>query len=224
MKAMILAAGEGRRMRPLTDATPKPLLMAGGLSLLEHHIINLRDAGFTDLVVNAAYLGSAIRDFCGDGSRWNVSLTLSWESEPLETAGAVVHALPLLGDEPFLVINGDIFCPYPFSTFPTRPIERGTAHLILVPNPPHNDGGDFSLLENQVTQPSGETWTFSGIGLYHPRFFADIPSGKRALKPLFDAAISRGRLSGQLWHGRWTDVGTPERLRLLNDALAREFS
>jgi len=221
---MILAAGQGKRMRPLTDEIPKPLLTAGGISLLEHHIINLRDAGFTELIVNAAYLGSQIQDFCGDGSRWGVNIAFSMESEPLETAGGVVHALSLLGGEPFLVVNGDIFCPYPFAEFLGLAMGSGAAHLIMVPNPGHNACGDFSLSEGRVTQPLSETWTFSGIGLYHPQFFADLPPGKRPLKPLFDAAIREGRLSGQLWHGRWTDVGTPERLYLLNDVLAGAFS
>ena len=147
---MILAAGEGRRMRPLTDHTPKPLLKVAGRALLEHHIINLRDAGITDLVVNGAYLGEQVKSFCGDGSRWGVNIAFSMESKPLETAGGIINALQSLGDAPFLVVNGDVYCPYSFGELASTSLPECAAHIVLVPNPTHNSEGDFSLLERKV--------------------------------------------------------------------------
>jgi len=223
VKAMILAAGEGRRMRPLTDHTPKPLLKVAGRTLLEHHIINLRDAGITDLVVNGAYLGEQVKRFCGDGSRWGVNIAFSMESKPLETAGGIINALPLLGDAPFLVVNGDVYCPYRFGELASTSLPEGCAHIVLVPNPAHNSEGDFSLLDRKVTHRSDKAWTFSGLGLYTPKFFADCAPGTRPLKPLLDAAIDEDRLSGQVWKGLWTDVGTPERLTLLDRELSNAF-
>ncbi len=197
MKAMILAAGEGRRMRPLTNTTPKPLLEVGGRALLEHHILNLRAAGFSELVVNAAYLGEQIADFCGDGSKWGVHIQVSFEPEPLETAGGVIRALPLLTQsvaedtdsfdrlgrktadksEAFLVVNGDIYCPYPFESLAEMMPPEAGAHLVMVPNPTHNPDGDFCLdaLEGGRVIPrttnTSDTVTFAGIGVYTPSFF-----------------------------------------------------
>jgi len=207
VKVMILAAGEGRRMLPLTKETPKPLLPVRGKPLLEHHIERLREAGFTDFVVNAAYLGDQVAAFCSDGRRWEVSIRISRESIPLETAGGIIQALPDLGEDPFAVVNGDIFTDFPFA------------------NPEHHPAGDFVLTGQRLHQPpsmksrdksSPLTFTFSGIALYDPAFFAGLALGKRPLKPLLDKAIAEGRLTGQCYRGLWSDVGTPERLAALN--------
>ena len=222
VKAMILAAGLGRRMLPLTQNTPKPLLEVAGKPLLEHHILNLRAAGITELVINAAYLADQIIAFCDDGSRWGVQIQVSVEAEPLETAGGIIKALPLLGDTPFLVVNSDIWCPFPFDQLiECSPLEGG-AHLVLVPNPPHHAGGDFSLEQGRLL-PRGQTaFTYSGIGVYCPQFFRGFASAKQPvkqpLKPLLDAAITAGRVTGELHAGAWVDVGTPQRLQSLNQA------
>ena len=211
-------------MRPLTDVTPKPLLQVRGKPLIEHHIERLRDAGVTDVVVNAAHLGEQIEDFCGDGSRWGVRLQISREAVPLETAGGIIEALPWLSDAPFVVVNGDICTDFPFETLLKIVINPGCGHLILVANPEHHPAGDFVLQGQYVQQPPTtdgevptETLTFSGIALYHPAFFADYASGKRPLKPLLDQAIAEGRLTGQRFEGLWSDVGTPQRLAALNE-------
>lgn len=222
---MILAAGEGRRMRPLTDETPKPLLQVRGKPLIEHHIERLRDAGVTDVVVNAAHLGEQIEDFCGDGSRWGVRIQISREVVPLETAGGIIQALSSLDDAPFAVVNGDIFTDFPFEALREIVINPGCGHLILVANPEHHPDGDFVLQGQCVQQPATktgngdsppETLTFSGIALYDPSFFAGYARGKRPLKPLLDQAIADGRLTGQVFEGFWNDVGTPQRLAALN--------
>jgi len=224
MKAMILAAGKGERMRPLTRSTPKPLLEVGGRPLLEHHILNLRDAGVKDIVVNAAWLAEQIVDFCGDGSRWGVRIQVSQEEAPLETAGGIIQALPLLGYSPFLLVNGDIYCPYPFKELLSVDPPVGGAHLVLVDNPEHNPQGDFSLEGGQVRQPAtsvldSQALTYSGVGVYSPALFAGLDPGKRPLKPLLDQAISQGCLSGSHWQGAWHDIGTPERLAAINATL-----
>ena len=224
MKAMILAAGEGRRMRPLTDNRPKPLLTVRGVSLLEHHIVRLRDAGVTSLVVNASHLGDQIEHFCGDGSAWGVTIQISREVQPLETAGGIVAALPHLGGEPFLVINGDVFTDFSFATLLKVRVRPRGGHLVLVDNPSHNPDGDFRLQNHKIrsaaaTVEAGQavaTLTFSGIALYHPDFFSGCEPGKRKLKPLLDKAVEAELLSGQYFGGRWSDVGTPDRLDALN--------
>jgi MurNAc alpha-1-phosphate uridylyltransferase len=219
---MILAAGLGRRMLPLTQNTPKPLLKVAGKPLLEHHILNLRAAGITELVINAAYLADQIIAFCGDGSRWGVQIQVSLEAEPLETAGGIIKALPLLGDSPFLVVNSDIWCPFPFDQLiGCSPLEP-SAHLVLVPNPPHHADGDFSL-EGGCLRVKGQTaFTYSGIGVYHPQFFRRFSSVKRPvkqpLKPLLDGAIIAGKVTGEVHAGPWVDVGTPQRLQAVNEA------
>lgn len=224
---MILAAGEGRRMRPLTAQAPKPLLNVGGRPLIEHHILNLKAAGFDDLVINVSHLGEQIADFCGDGSHWGVSITLSHEDQPLETAGGVLKALPWLSSGPFLVVNGDVYTDYPFALMKNRQLGDASAHLVLVDNPPHHLLGDF-LLDHDSThigQPDSDTdgvaraLTFSGIALYHPKFFAGLSQGKLPLKPLLDRAITQGTLTGEHFQGVWVDVGTPERLEALNHQL-----
>ena len=224
MKAMILAAGEGRRMRPLTEVTPKPLLKVAGRALIEHHVERLSAAGFNEIVVNVSYLGQQLVDFLGDGSRWRVVISISAEQTPLETAGGIIQALPHLGDAPFLLVNGDVFTDYPFSQLrETAPAERG-AHIVLVPNPAHHPLGDFALQGNRVAHPPSTepevdqpmSATYSGIGVYDPGLFANCAPGKRPLKPLLDSAIVDGALTGELYQGVWEDVGTPERLTALN--------
>ncbi len=229
MKAMILAAGEGRRMRPLTQHTPKPLLKAGGITLLERHIVALRDAGINDIVINAAYLAEQIVAFCGNGSRWDVRITVSVEAKALETAGGIINALPLLGASPFILMNGDVFCDFPLTCFTTQTVPEQGAHILLVNNPVHNKTGDF-VLDGQAVKSSPKdapasraprpTLTYSGLGVYDPGFFYGYPAGKRALKPLMDTAIDQGRLEGSHWQGQWLDVGTPERLALLDTTLS----
>ena len=212
-------------MRPLTEKTPKPLLPVNDKPLLEHHIERLRDAGFNDFVVNAAYLGEQVATFCGDGRQWGVRIQVSLESGPVETAGGIIQALPRLGDGPFAVVNGDIFTDFPFRTLHEIAINPGCGHLIMVANPEHHPAGDFVLKDRRVQQPPSkkgagevapETLTFSGIALYDPAFFAGCALGKRPLKPLLDQAIAEGRLTGQYFSGVWNDVGTPERLAALN--------
>lgn len=223
MKAMILAAGLGERMRPLTDHTPKPLLRIAGTPLLEHHIRRLAAAGVNELVINVSHLAEQIIDYCGDGQAWGVSIAYSPEEAPLETAGGIIQALPLLGAEPFLVVNGDIWIDYPFerlARYALRPEE--TAHLIMVENPPQHPAGDFALDQGQwvrVLPPGGTGWTYSGVGLYSPAFFSATAPGKTPLRPLLDAAIARGRLGGEAYNGQWQDVGTPQRLEALDRAV-----
>lgn len=212
MKAMILAAGRGERMGALTDTTPKPLLKVAGKALIEHCIENLAEAGFSELVINLSHLGQQIKDFCGDGSRWNLNIAYSDEGPiALETAGGISHALPLLGDQPFLVINADIICAYPLATL--RQTSVDLAHLVLINNPPHHPEGDFSLGPNQqLSQTGQQKLTFSGIGLYHPNLFKGISPGPLKLRPVLEQAILANRISGEHFCGLWMDIGTPERL------------
>ena len=215
MKAMILAAGRGERLRPLTDHTPKPLLEAGGRPLIEHLIVALAAAGFRELVVNLAYLGELIRTYLGDGSRWGISIVYSHEGpEPLETAGGIRHALPLLGDQPFLVVNGDIATDFPFEAL-RRPVPTD-AHLILTANPSHHPKGDFALQGHLLCPDGAERHTFAGIGVYRPALFAGLPEGRHALAPLLRQAMAQGRISGELYSGFWMDIGTHHRLAQLD--------
>lgn len=223
MKAMILAAGKGERMRPLTDHTPKPLLEVGGKALIEHHIARLAVAGFEQLVINVSHLGQQIVDFCGDGSRWGLEIHYSHEDEPLETAGGIQRALPQLGRQPFLVVNGDIWTDYDFAELKNyRPATGEVAHLVMVRNPPQHPEGDF-LLDGEGwvhERPRGETgMTYSGVGVYTQGFFAGMQPGKLALRPLLDDAIRLGQLTGEYHPGGWEDVGTPERLAALDEAV-----
>ncbi len=225
MRAMILAAGRGERMRPLTDATPKPLLLAGGKPLIVWHIEALVRAGIRDLVVNHAHLGRMIEAALGDGARFGARIAWSPEAEALETAGGIANALPLLGDGPFLVVNGDIACDCDFAPLAARAQTLRAsgllAHLLLVPNPPHHPQGDFVLREGRVVSGNEGRLTFSGIGLYEPALFAGIARGARArLAPLLRAAMDEGRVGGELHGGRWLDVGTPERLAQLDRELS----
>jgi len=220
MRAMILAAGRGERMRPLTDQTPKPLLEVGGKPLIQYHIEALRDAGFRELVVNHAHLGNQIVERLGDGAQFGVHITYSAEPEDaLETGGGIKQALPLLGEQPFLVINGDIWTDYPYQQLYREP--EGLAHLVLIDNPPHHVQGDFQLNGRRVTTDGENKLTFSGIGLYRPDLFADSPGGAFPLAPLLRRAMQTGQVSGEYYQGRWLDIGTPQRLAELNRELLR---
>lgn len=227
MKAMVLAAGEGRRMKPLTDVKPKPLLTVAGRPLIEHHIVRLRDAGVTEIVVNVSYLRQQLVEFLGDGSRWGVELTVSEEAAPLETAGGIVQALPCLGDQPFLLVNGDIYTDFPFAKLKKVSLLAGGGYLVLVANPLHHPEGDFclhgqrlGLIEGKASAGSPaasiQSMTYSGIGLYDPQLFATEAPGKKPLRPLLDRAVAGALLQGELYSGVWEDIGTPERLASIN--------
>ncbi|MGL6386279.1 N-acetylmuramate alpha-1-phosphate uridylyltransferase MurU [Aeromonas caviae] len=217
MKAMILAAGRGERMRPLTDLLPKPLLAAGGKPLIVHHIEKLKAAGVTTLVINHAWLGHKLVAALGDGSALGVSIHWSAEESALETAGGIVLALPLLGREPFLVINGDTWLDLDYRALVSQPLGEDLAHLWLVPNPPQHPQGDFSLQAGRVLDTPA--LTFSGVGLYHPAAFAGLPCGARKLAPLLRDWMAQGRVGGSLLAGEWRDIGTVDRLRELDEKL-----
>lgn len=221
MKAMILAAGRGERMRPLTDHAPKPLLMAGGQRLIEYHINALVAAGMHDIVINHAYLGHQIEEVLGDGVRYGARIRYSSEGEALETGGGIFKALPLLGDAPFAVVNGDIWTDYPYALLPRAP--EGMAHLVLVDNPLHHPAGDFTLRAHQVYDPApGEpTHTFSGIGVYRPALFAGCAPGKFQLAPLLRKAMQQHAVTGVHYTGQWMDIGTPQRLDELDRVLRK---
>ena len=234
MKTMILAAGRGERMRPLTDTTPKPLLVAGGKPLIVWHLERLAAAGLTEIVINHAHLGRQIEDALGDGRAYGVTITYSPEPPgALETAGGIARALPLLGEAPFLVVNGDIWCDWDVARAPalattlsatleaTLAHHAHLAHLVFVDNPAQHAGGDFALKGTRVELANGgPTQTYAGIGIFHPALFADVcPNTPLKLRPLLDASIPRGEVSGERHTGRWTDVGTPERLAELDRSL-----
>ncbi len=222
MKAMILAAGRGERMRPLTDQTPKPLLQVGGKALIEYHLDNIRQAGIDKVVINHAWLGEQIETALGDGRRYGLSIEYSREGVALETAGGIQRALPLLGKAPFIAINGDIWTDYCLASLPAEP--TGMAHLVMVNNPPQHPKGDFMLQSGTLLADGPACLTFSGIGLYRPELFAGLAPGKSPLAPLLRAAMARGEVSGEHYPGRWFDIGTPERLRELDQLLARQAS
>ena len=216
MKAMILAAGRGERMRPLTDVTPKPLLKVAGKALIEYSIESLATAGFKDVVINVAYCGQQIKDYCGDGSRWKISIQYSDEGETaLETAGGIAKALSLLGNGPFLVVNADIIFDYPLAGLQDKVIDL--AHLVLIDNPAHHPQGDFCLNANGLVSEQGDTkLTFSGIGVYHPAMFNGILAEQPLkLRPVLDRAMRQGKVSGERFAGLWLDIGTPQRLQQL---------
>ena len=216
MKAMILAAGRGERMRPLTDHTPKPLLKVQGKALIVWHIEKLASLGFNEIVINIAHLGYKIPEALGDGSKWGVNLIYSDEQESgaLESAGGIIKALPFFKNETFLVVNGDVFCDYAFDV--DFDLGDDLAHLILVPNPDHNRDGDFGFQNRRVCNDSNEKFTFSGIGYYSPRLFDALKAEKSALAPLLRQAIEKSSVSGSLHAGVWYDIGTPQRLEALN--------
>ncbi len=240
MKAMILAAGRGERMRPLTDHTPKPLLKVGGKPLIVWHLERLAKAGFKDIVINHAHLGAQIEAALGNGAAWGVSIQYSPEKVALETAGGIANALPLLGNEPFLVVNGDTFIDIDFSAVKqhlhgdalqpnihgaSRGIKNPRAHLVLVNNPPQHPNGDFAIdFTNQnhgmLKNEGAQMLTFSGVGVYHPDLFAGILSGEPAkLAPLLRKAIDNNAATAQYYQGVWHDIGTPQRLKELDESL-----
>lgn len=223
MKAMILAAGKGERMRPLTLTTPKPLVRVAGVPLIEYHLRALAAAGFTDIVINHAWLGQQIEDYLGDGSRFGLSIRYSPEGEPLETGGGIFRALPLLGDEPFVVVNGDIWTDYNFAAL-RQPLV-GLAHLVLADNPEHHPTGDFSLVDGQVhdARPAADTLTYSGIAVLHPKLFATCTAGAFKLAPLLRTAMTQGQVSGERLSGHWIDVGTHERLAQVEQLLEASY-
>ena len=218
MKAMLLAAGRGERMRPLTDVTPKPLLRVGGRSLIEHHIDALVASGFQELVINHDWLGAQIESLLGDGQRYGAHIVYSPEPPgALGTGGGIRRALPLLGCGPFVAVNADVWTDYPMARL--RRALRGLAHLVLVSNPAHNPQGDFVLRDGQVTSEGPHRLTFAGIGLYMPELFASATDDSFPLGPLLRAAAARGGVSGEHYRGDWVDVGTPERLDALDRLL-----
>jgi MurNAc alpha-1-phosphate uridylyltransferase len=216
MKAMILAAGRGERLRPLTDSTPKPLLEVRGKPLIVYHLEALHKAGFNEIVINLSWLGDQIRTRLGNGSEFGVSIEYSEEATALETAGGILQALPLLGER-FVVVNGDVFTDYDFVALKLaeKSVDR-PAHLVLVDNPQHNNPGDFSLQRSIVGNDGSPRHTFSGIARYHRSFFDGLAPGKQALAPLLRAAAAEGQVSGELFSGLWVDIGTAERLQRLN--------
>jgi MurNAc alpha-1-phosphate uridylyltransferase len=224
MKAMILAAGRGDRMRPLTDTIPKPLLKVAGKPLIHYTIENLVAAGFTDLVINVAYLGQQIMQALGDGSQFGASIVYSDEgAEGLETAGGIIQALPLLGTAPFLVVNSDVACDFPLAQLKNTP--QGLAHLVMINNPEHHSKGDFGLNSDGKLTIEGEPkYTFSGIGVYHPELFANLPTGKLKLRPVLEQAMLKGLVSGEKFAGFWMDIGTQERLQTLENYYQAVFS
>jgi len=216
---MLLAAGRGERMRPLSDELPKPLLSVAGKPLVVHLIERLVANGFRDLVINHAWLGAEFERALGRGQRFGARIRYSPEGkQALETGGGIRHALPLLGDAPFLALNADIWTDLPFRSLPPEP--AGLAHLVLVPNPPHHPQGDFALRDGRVSATGDPRLTFSGIGVYRPELLRRRPPGRFALAPLLREACSEERVSGELYAGQWCDVGTPERLEALRKRLA----
>lgn len=218
MKAMILAAGRGARMQPLTNTTPKPLLTVAGTPLIVHHLLALAAAGVRDVVINTWYLGDQIIELIGNGSRFGVNINYSIENPLMDTGGGIVKALPLLGSDPFIVISADIFTNFPLHTLPTNP--AGLAHLILVENPSYHSSGDFSLNNDQVT-PLGiaNNLTYGNIGVFRPEFFVGAPNGPFPLGNLLRSHIAANLVTGQHYSGVWRNIGTPSELELANRAL-----
>ncbi len=215
MKAMILAAGRGKRMGRHTDSCPKPLLKVSGKTLIEWQIIRLKNSGFTDVIINVGYLGQQIIDYLGNGHRYGVSITYSVEPQTgLETGGGVFNALPLLGDEPFLLTNADVFCDYPYRSLAEKKVEL--LHLVLVPNPDFKEKGDFSVTDSRLRQ--GADYTFAGISVISPELFKDCQAGFFPVVPLFHQAITDNQATAEVFEGLWHDVGTPERLSQVNNA------
>ena len=220
MKAMILAAGRGERMRPLTDHTPKPLLKVGGKPLIVWHLERLAKAGFKDVVINHAHLGEQIEQALGDGSQWGMHIQYSPEKVALETAGGIANALPLLGAEPFLVVNGDTFTEIDFGVLTHALQANNHAHLVLVNNPPQHPNGDFAIEAGRLKNTGEKMLTFSGVGVYHPDLFASVTRGEPAkLAPLLRQAIAENKATAEYYQGVWHDIGTPDRLNMLDEQL-----
>jgi N-acetyl-alpha-D-muramate 1-phosphate uridylyltransferase len=221
MKAMILAAGRGERLRPLTDEIPKALVEAGGKPLIVWHLERLARIGFREAVVNVSHLGERIVERLGDGRSYGLQLEYSREPERLETAGGIANALPLLGTDPFLLVNADVYCECDFARLRDTPLGERLAHLVLVPNPAHKAQGDFSLDAGMVGDGPGARYTYSGVAIMSPALVAGVPKGAKApLGPLLHRAAAARKLSGELYEGLWTDVGTVERLQELRGVLS----
>ena len=225
---MILAAGRGARMRPLTDHTPKPLLNVGNKPLIVWHIEKLKTAGFNSIVINTAWLGDQISKVLGDGSQFGVTIAYSNEQAEgaLETAGGIIKALPILcdddSDEPFFVVNGDVWSDFSYSM--SSPLQSNDlVHLIMVNNPEHNPKGDFALINSRLNDKAEEKLTYSGMGYYHPELFKGLKEGKQPLAPILKKAMQKGKISGEYHQGDWQDVGTPERLKALDELLLNKI-
>ncbi|UOG19396.1 N-acetylmuramate alpha-1-phosphate uridylyltransferase MurU [Acinetobacter sp. PK01] len=220
MKAMILAAGLGNRMRPLTLYKPKPLLEVGGKPLIVWHIEKLKEIGVTDIVINSAWLADVLIGALGDGSQFGVNIFWTREEEGLETAGGIINALPLLGTEPFILVNGDVWTTFDFASLLEIQLDQDLAHLVFVKNPPQHLQGDFTLVNGRAytfeQAQQGEDLTYSGVAVLHPQMFAGLENGKRPLAPLLKQAMLDGRVSAEKMHASWVDVGTPERLTALD--------
>jgi MurNAc alpha-1-phosphate uridylyltransferase len=217
---MILAAGRGERMRPLTDSVPKPLLQVHGKSLIEYHIEALKRSGYQRVVINHAWLGQQVESVLGTGERFGLEILYSAEIQALETAGGIINALPLLcpntRDEIFTVVNGDIFTDFDFGSLPVTLPDWARAHLVMIDNPSHNPDGDFYFAKHALHPTQGCKLTFSGIAVYHKNFFAQVDPGIKPLAPMLRTAINQGAIGAQHFTGQWTDVGTPQRLNELN--------
>lgn len=218
---MLLAAGRGERLRPLTEALPKPLVPLRGKPLIAWHLERLAAAGWREIVVNVSHLGESIVGALGDGERHGLRIAYSREAEPLETAGGIANALSLLGEAPFLLVNADIYCEVDFSKLKNLSLQANLAHLVLVPNPAHHAAGDFTLDAGMVGNGAGPRYTYSGVALMSPRLVGSVPAGAKAqLAPLLRAAADRRLVTGELFGGLWQDVGTAERLAELESELA----
>lgn len=222
MKVMLLAAGRGTRMRPLTDHTPKPLLPVAGQPLIVWHLQRLAAAGLQQVVINLHHLGEQIADCLGDGSAWGLQIHYSREAELLETAGGIIQALPLLGAQPFLLVNADVWTDLDFAQLCSRLPDEADAHLVLVPNAAHHPQGDFALAPDRRLLPANAgfpVYTYSGVAVMRPQLFADWPPGVLPLRPVLERALAAGRVQGELYRGEWHDIGTPQRLQALSDRL-----
>ncbi|WP_407304185.1 N-acetylmuramate alpha-1-phosphate uridylyltransferase MurU [Acinetobacter sp.] len=216
MKAMILAAGQGTRMRPLTLYKPKPLLEVGGKALIVWHIEKLKQIGVTEIIINSAWLADVLIDALGDGSQFGVKILWTREDQGLETAGGIINALPLLGTEPFILVNGDVWTTFDFAPLLNIQLKQDLAHLVLVTNPAQHPNGDFILSNGRAytfeQEQHGEALTYSGVAVIHPKMFDGLEAGKRPLAPLLKQAMLDGKISAEKMHAAWVDVGTPERL------------
>ncbi len=214
MRAMILAAGRGEQLRPLTDHTPKPMVEVAGQPLIFHHLDRLAASGFKKIVINLGHLGEQIKRAVGEGDQWGINIAYSQEPDgALETGGGISNALPLLGQTPFMLVNGDIYCDFDFTRL--RSIKCDYAHLVLVPDPPWKKEGDFSLQKGKIHNCGDTKHTYSGIAVYHPRFFDSAPTGKWSVVPLLRETVDKQLVTGELHQGLWHDAGTPDRLKAI---------
>lgn len=218
MKAMILAAGRGVRMRPLTDSIPKPLVRIQSKPLIQYHVEALAKAGITDLVINVCHMAGRIKGYLDDGRRFGVNIQYSLEKQPLEMAGGIIQALPLLGDKPFMVVSADIWTDFDYANLTLEPGKM--AHLVLVNNPPEHPLGDFGLRDNLVIEATSERYTFGGIGMYHPELFHGLEPGVMTIGPVLREALPKQLVTGELFTGRWHNVGSLQQVKALNTSYA----